>query len=110
MPVLDDSDYSEAAKDLRLAEASHSELYIQRKKLQTKEEQNKVAPYEHRAFAREFARESPLQAAVSIPFAAPLYTAAKALGLQKARSGASMEEIKQAYIGLAEGLTWRRNK
>lgn len=107
MPVLDDSDYGAAAKDLRLASMSHAELYLKRTRAGAA--QDKLAPMEHRAFAREFAQESPVKAAVSLPFAIPAYTAAKALGISKARSKASVEEMKQGFIGLAEGL-FKRGK
>lgn len=112
--VVDDSDLAAmgaAAQDLRLAGMSHADLYLKRAYAKTKAEQSKLAPYEHRAFAREFAEESPVKAAASLPFAIPAYTAAKALGLQKgARSSASLEEMKQAFKGLAEGLLKRRGK
>ena len=67
-------------------------------------DQRKLAPYEHRAFAREWTADSPLVAAPSLTFAIPAYTAAKALGLQKARSPASLREMGQAYVGMLEGL------
>lgn len=103
--IIDDSDYvgGQASKDLQLAAMSHAELYTKRAKA-PKSEQDRLAPLEHRAFAREFAQESPVKAAVSLPFAIPAYTAAKALGVTRARSGASIEEMKQGFIGLAEGL------
>lgn len=87
--------------------SSHSELLDVRGKVDRndKDLQNKLAPLEHRAFAREFAQESPIKAAVSLPFAIPLYTASKALGFQpKARSDASVEEMMQGYKGLVEGI------
>lgn len=107
--VVDDSDLAAgaAAQDLALAGMSHSDLYMKRAYAKTRAEQDRLAPYEHRAFAREFAKESPLKAAASLPFAIPAYTAAKALGLQKARSGASLEEMRQGFMGLAEGLFTR---
>ena len=66
--------------------------------------QDILGAYEHRAFAREFAEENPIKAAASLPVAIPAYTAAKAMGLTGARSGASLEEMKQGFIGLGEGL------
>lgn len=89
------------------AKASHAELLATRSKIDRKDKelQNKLAPLEHRAFAREFATESPIKASVSLPFAIPLYTASKALGLQpNARSDASIEEMMQGYKGLVEGV------
>src|SRR5512139_3112815 len=83
--------------------ASHSDILSAREGA-SPEMQKLLAPLEHRAFAREFAQESPLKAAVSLPFAIPAYTASKAIGASKARSPASVEEMKQGYIGLLEGL------
>lgn len=85
-----------------LASLSHEDLA--RLRNQTGANQGMLGPYEHRAFAREFAGERPLAAALSLPFAIPAYTGYKALGGGKARSPASLEEMKQAYIGLMEGL------
>lgn len=81
---------------------SHAALYQMRG--QPGVDQNALAPIEHQAFAREFAQESPLQAAVSLPFAIPLYSAAKAVGLQNARSPASINEVASGYKGLMQGL------
>lgn len=82
----------------------HAELLGARGRTTDPRVQAELAPMEHRAFAREFAQESPIRAAVSLPFAIPAYTAAKAVGLQNARSPASWEEMKQGFIGLNEGL------
>jgi hypothetical protein len=81
---------------------SHADLYRMRNAPGA--DQGMLGPYEHRAFAREFAQESPVRAAVSLPFAIPAYSAAKALGLTNARSSASLAEILQGYRGLLEGL------
>lgn len=80
----------------------HSDLYNMR--AQQPANQNELAPYEHRAFAREFMQESPLAAAVSLPFAIPAYTAYKAMGLGNSRSQPSLEQMKQGYVGYGEGL------
>lgn len=85
-----------------LAQLSHADLY--RMRGQKGANQGMLGPYEHRAFAREYAKESPLSAALSMPFAIPAYTGYKALGMGNSRSPASLEEMKQAYIGLMEGL------
>ena len=85
-----------------LAQMPHSELYRMRN--QKGANQGMLGPYEHRVFAREFAQESPLAAAVSLPFAIPAYSGYKALGMGNSRSPASLEEMKQAYLGLMEGL------
>lgn len=95
MPYVDDTS---------LIAMSHAELYNARAKSTNKDEQDKLAPLEHRAFAREFAQESPVKAAASLPFAIPAYAAAKAMGVTQSRSGASTEQMKQAFLGLFEGL------
>lgn len=68
--------------------------------------QSLLAPYEHRAFAREAVRDNPLMA-LSLLVATPLYTAGKAAGLLGARSPASWEEMKQGLLGIGEGLLRR---
>ena len=95
-----------AATDKVSAALSHAELYNLRDRDENKSRsvQNILAPMEHQAFAREFAQESPLLASVSLPFAIPAYYAAKKLGLQKARSDPSWEEVKGGYTGLMQGL------
>ena len=87
---------------LPLGEQSHEDLYRARRAPGA--DQGMLAPFEHRAFAREFAQESPVRAAVSLPFAIPAYTAAKAAGLTGARSPASLDEIFAGYHGMLEGL------
>lgn len=88
---------------LDLGTAAHEDLYRARMGA-APHEQGALAPAEHRAFAREFAAESPALAAVSLPFAIPAYSAAKALGLMKARTPASLDEVFAGYHGLAEGM------
>lgn len=83
-----------------LSQMSHSDLYRMR---QNYPDQNAIAPYEHRAFAREWAQESPVAAGLSLPFAIPAYSLYKLFGAD-ARSQPSMEEIMQGYKGLGEGL------
>ena len=85
-------------------QSAHSTLLSARGHTTDPRAQAHLAPLEHRAFAREYAQEAPLQAAVSLPFAIPAYSMAKALGLQKARSPASLEEVMQGFAGLGEGL------
>jgi hypothetical protein len=65
--------------------------------------QDLIAPYEHRAYAREIVKENPLFA-LGLFGAIPGYQAAKVTGLQKTRSKPSMEQMIQAYKGLFEGL------
>lgn len=87
---------------------SHSDLYQARMKANPRE-QASLAPQEHQAFAREWTAENPLVAAPSLAFAIPAYTAAKALGLVRARSPASLEEMLAGYRGIGQGLSQRFN-
>lgn len=87
---------------LPLGERSHEELL--RMRAAPGADQGMLAPPEHRAFAREWMAESPVLAGLSLPFAIPAYSAAKALGLHPSRSPASMDELFAGYHGWAEGL------
>lgn len=82
---------------------SHAELWRLRESAPP-ELQNILAPLEHQAFAREWTQENPLLAVPSLTFAIPAYTAAKSLGLLRARSPASWNEIKAGYRGMIQGL------
>ena len=87
---------------------SHAELYLARNSVKDQEQQDLLAAAEHEAFAREFVRDGPpVIAPVSVALATPAYTAAKALGMTKARSKASMMEIGTAFRGIADGLQMR---
>lgn len=66
--------------------------------------QERLAPQEHRAFAREWVQENPFVAVPSLTAAIPLYAAAKALGLQGARTKPSFAQIGQGYMGIWDGL------
>lgn len=66
--------------------------------------QNEIAPYEHQAFAREWTQDSPVIAPLSLTFAIPAYAAAKALGLERARSKPSIAAILAGYKGIGQGL------
>lgn len=84
---------------------THAELFNIRAKLpQDKETQANAAPAEHRAFAREWTKENPLVAVPSLLAAIPLYSIAKATGIIKARSPASVDEVAEGYRGIMEGL------
>ena len=90
---------------LELINASHGDLLMRRAELPDDDPlQQLIAPFEHRAFAREQAQTSPLSTAVTMPFMIPGYAMMKALGLQSGRTPASIEQVKQGYIGLHEGL------
>lgn len=84
---------------------SHGDLYALRGSLAPDDpRQRELAPLEHRAFAREWTQDSPWIAPLSLAFAIPAYTGAKAVGLQKARTPASWAEIGQGYAGIYDGL------
>ena len=87
---------------LNPSKMSHSDLYQARFKYP--ERQNELAPYEHRAFAREWAQESPVLAGLSLPFAIPAYTLYKSLGFGNSRSQPGINQVIQGYKGLGEGL------
>lgn len=88
----------------KMAEMSHGDLYSLRAKLKTKEAQDIVAPYEHRAFTREYVEENPVTGTLGMVAAIPAYQALKSAGQTSSRSGASLEQAKQAAIGVAEGV------
>lgn len=68
--------------------------------------QAQLAPYEHRAFARELTQENPFMA-VPLAIATPSYQLGKLLSPSNlgARTQPSLEELLQAYRGIGEGLT-----
>lgn len=84
-----------------LEKMSHADLYRMRAQLGA--DQGLLAPYEHRAFAREATAENPLMA-LPIATAIPFYQLQKILGLSGARSAPSMDQMVQAYKGIWEGL------
>lgn len=88
-----------------LASLDHSTLLRLRERNPDTNLQKLLAPYEHRAFAREATKENPLMAA-PIAAATPLYAAAKGLGLIGGRSGAGnpLGQMKAGFTGVAEGL------
>lgn len=90
------------SSDDDLAQMSHADLYRARG-YASPELQNRIAPFEHRAFAREVTRDNPLMA-LPVSLAIPAYSAYKALGLSNARSAPSMQEMKQGLLGIADGL------
>ena len=88
-----------------LHQQSFLSLVDQRNALPRNDPQHAVlGPAEHRAFAREWTKEQPLIAAPALLASIPAYTGAKALGLTKARSPASLNEMAEAYRGMWEGI------
>lgn len=103
MPYLDDTDLGAA----RMALMGRHELQAARKGKSSRE-QARMAPFEHRAYAREYVQDKGVRGAASLAVAIPAYSAAKALGLTNARSPASVEEMKQGFMGIREGLKRRK--
>ena len=85
----------------QLGSLDHDTLYRMRSRA-SKEDQAVLAPFEHRAFAREETAQNPVMA-LPLGLAIPAYQPYKALrGL--ARSPASMDQVTQGYKGVGEGL------
>ena len=84
-----------------LSKMGHADLYAARAYTPA-EYQNKISPYEHRAFAREATQENPL---LALPIAAGTvaYQPYKMLKGQS-RSGASLAQVGHGLVGVGEGL------
>src|SRR5512139_1293186 len=70
-----------------LSSMSWLDLYNLRTGAKTKEEQNKLAPYEHRAWAREYVKDNP-EAALVMPGMIVAYNIVKGSGVVEGRSQA----------------------
>jgi len=66
--------------------------------------QDRLAPYEHQAFAREWTQDNPLVAAPSLAVSIPGYALAKLLGIQHGRTKSSLAEMAGGYRGIGQGL------
>ena len=100
-------EYSEYGKgaiptEEELAKMSWPDLLQLRNSLTTRADQNAVAPYEHRAYAREFSGD-PYSAAQNA-IGSLGYSPAKGI-IGGARSDPSFREIGQGLRGVWEGLT-----
>ena len=84
-----------------LSKMSWPDLYALRSKLKSREEQNAVAPYEHRAYTREFTG-SPKEALQNF-LSTALYTPYKA-AVGNTRSDPSLKQIGYGMMGIYEGL------
>lgn len=88
----------------QLRSMDHSSLYAARGRLprDARAMHDKIAPYEHRAFAREATAENPLMA---LPIAAGTlaYQPYKLL-MGQSRSGASLDQVGHGLAGVGEGL------
>lgn len=86
-----------------LSEMSWEQLLEKRRQTTDPEEQARLAPFEHRAYAREYVRENPL-AAPGMAMFAPAYAVAKKLGLARGRTEPSMDQMFAGIEGVGEGL------
>lgn len=89
---------------------THAVLSALRNRTVDPAEQRRIAPAEHRAFAREWTQEQPLLAVPSLIAAIPTYSVAKAAGILRARTPASLDEMAEGYRGLGEGIQALWNK
>jgi hypothetical protein len=62
-----------------------------------------LAPYEHRAYAREYVMQNPALG-LGLIGAIPGYQLAKGLGLMGSRTGLDLNQMGQGYMGMGEGL------
>lgn len=85
----------------QLSKLNHSTLYSARRGA-PREVQNLLAPYEHRAFAREATQENPLLA-LPIAAGALAYQPYKMI-TGKSRSDPSLDQVGQGLLGVGEGL------
>ncbi len=99
--------------EAQLAKMSWADLLALRKKLSSREDQNAVAPFEHRAYSREFSPD--LYSALQNGVGALGYTGAKVahqaadglgatLPIGGSRSDPSFREIAQGLVGVSEAL------
>ncbi len=87
----------------QMARMSWDDLYMMRldPSLQGRDTQNLIAPYEHRAYAREQVRDN-LGKAGLMALMIPGYQAFKSVK-GRSRSGASLDQIQQGLLGVGEG-------
>lgn len=83
-----------------LEEMDHASLYQLRAKAPNAL-QGLLAPYEHRAFAREASAENPLMA---LPIAAGTLAYQPYKAMMGSRSAPSLGQVGQGLLGVGEGL------
>jgi hypothetical protein len=98
--------------DFELANTSQDRLLAMRKGATDQAEQNRLANYEHRAFARESVAKDPWMAPM-LGVAVPAYAVQKSLPKgwtgNKSRSEPSLEQVRQGFTGIGEGMrSWFR--
>lgn len=86
-----------------LATLDQPTLLGMRKRATTQEEQDRLAGYEHRAYARETVQQNPYMA-LSLLVATPAYQLAKLFGTTNSRSRPSLSQMGQGLLGIYEGL------
>jgi hypothetical protein len=87
------------------AKMGFHELRELRASLPDPEAQKFLAPYEHRAYARELMGQDPIKG-LGLLAGIPGYQMAKGLGMMGSRTGSSdpWGQIKGGYTGMGEGL------
>lgn len=93
--------------DEELANLDQQTLLGMRRVNSSQPDQNLLANYEHRAFARETVAEDPLMAPL-LGVAIPAYSIAKALPKSltgnRSRSEPSLEQVRQGFNGIGDGM------
>jgi hypothetical protein len=84
----------------QLAAMDHATLYNARAHI-PQEQQGLLAPYEHRAFAREATQENPL---LALPIAAGTLAYPFYKQFSPGRSPASLSQVGQGLTGVGEGF------
>lgn len=93
-----------ALTDDQLAKMPWDELNKLRAVYRGQQDQLRLAPYEHRAYAREQVQQNPSMAPI-YGLMTPGYQALKlATGGEGSRTPASLAELKQGWLGTGEGL------
>ena len=96
--------------DDELDQMSWEDLIALRNKVGTtnQEQQNRVANYEHQAYAREEVADNPLKA-VSMAAMIPGYQVYKGIA-GGSRSEGGLEQMKHGYKGVVQGLLARMQR
>jgi len=101
MPEASPYGQGEIPTEEALATMSWPDLLALRKKLGNRYDQNAIAPYEHRAYAREFSN-TPMEGVQNF-LSTLAYTPFKTV-VGSSRSDPSFKEMGQGLIGIYEGL------
>lgn len=88
------------------ASADWLSLLHARKQARDQSQQDMLAGYEHRAYAREAVKDQPWMA-LSLLAATPAYQIAKVLRTTNSRSAPSLSQMGQGLLGIGEGLATR---